>query len=167
MNCYKCIFYLINSIQINILNKSFSQQILFKAFFWLTAFLLCLSLISLVSQQTATFLDRLDLFLSIFSLLALFGCAYEKQILTVIFWRYFFYFGVFETIIYSMILPLISYERYRKPFVFNGLYVFEIVYAVILLYVLYFVCVSKALYMEGKARLNSSNNIAAPCKGYN
>jgi len=96
-----------------------------------------LSVISLVTQQTASFFDRVDLFLSIFALLGLFGVAYSKQILTVIFWRYFFYFGAIETFLYSIVLPLIGNERYGKPFVFNGLYVFEIVYAVILLYVLY------------------------------
>jgi len=77
------------------------------------------------------------LFLSLFSLLGLFGIAYSKQFFTVVFWRYFFYFGVIETFLYSIVLPLIGYERYGKPFVFNGLYVFEMVYAVILLYVLY------------------------------
>jgi len=90
-----------------------------------------------VWQQTALFFDRVDLFLSIFALLGLFGVAYSKQILTVVFWRYFFYFGMIETILYSIVLPFIGYERYGKPFIFNGLYVLEIVYAVILLYVLH------------------------------
>ncbi|MDH3607729.1 MAG: hypothetical protein OEQ24_00620 [Gammaproteobacteria bacterium] len=96
-----------------------------------------MSVISLVTQQSALFFDQVDLFLSIFALLGLFGIAYSRQILTVVFWRYFFYFGVIETFLYSMVLPFIGYERYGKPFVFNGLYVFEIAYAVILLYVLY------------------------------
>lgn len=91
----------------------------------------------MLSQQTATFIDRLDLFLSIFAALGLFGVAYSKPLISIIFWRYFFYFGVIETFLYSIVLPIVGFNRYGKPFVFNGLYVFEIVYAVLLLYALH------------------------------
>ena len=114
-----------------------ASSALLKSFFWLTSALLVLSLISVILQQKATFIDRIDLFLSIFATLGLFGIAYSKAILTVVIWRYFFYFGIIETLYYSILLPLIGYERYGKPFVFNGLYVFEIIYAVLLLYVLH------------------------------
>ena len=106
-------------------------------FFWITAVFMSLSLTSLVELQTATFIDRIDLFLAILATLGLFGIAYSKKIFTSVFWRYFFYFGMIETFLYSIILPWLGYERYGKPFVFSGLYVFEIIYAVILLYVIY------------------------------
>ena len=109
-----------------------------------------LSLTSLVELQTATFIDRADLFLSIFATLGLFGVAYSKRIFTNVFWRYFFYFGMIETLLYSIVLPLIGYERYGKPFVFNGLYVFEIIFAVILLYVIYLYAYRlPSIWMEG------------------
>lgn len=120
-----------------IISSSLVVSVLFKTFFWLTVGLLSLSLVAPVSQQTATYFDRIDLFLSTFSLLGLFGVAYSKRVLNVVFWRYFFYFGIIETLFYSISLPLVGYERYGKPFVFDSFYVFEIVYAVILLYVLH------------------------------
>jgi len=122
---------------INFQIKKLASPTLLKSFFWLTVVLLSLSLISLVTQQTATLIDRLDLFLSTGATLSLFGVAYSKKIFTIVFWRYFFYFGLVETFIYSIVLPLIGYERYGKSFVFDGLYVFEVLYAVILLYVLH------------------------------
>ena len=79
----------------------------------------------------------MDLFLSIFALLGLFGTAYLIPTINIAFWRYFFYFAMLETLFYSIFLPLVGYERYGKPFVLNGIYVFEILYAVILLYVLH------------------------------
>lgn len=99
--------------------------------------LLSLSTASLLSLQTATVIDRIDLFLSIFATFGLFGVAYSKPLITVVFWRYFFYFGIIETFLYSIVLPIVGFNRYAKPLVFNGLYVFEIVYAVLLLYALH------------------------------
>ncbi len=117
-------------------SKSVST-VFFKLFFWITVVLLSLSTVSLLSLQTATFIDRIDLFLSILATFGLFGVAYSKALITVVFWRYFFYFGIIETFVYSIMLPIVGFNRYGRPFVFNGLYVFEIVYAFLLLYALH------------------------------
>jgi hypothetical protein len=127
---------LINDNKINF-QKKFIVLIFLKFFFWLTFLLLSLSLISLATLQTGTFFDRVDLFFAFLALFGLFGLAYSKPFINVIFWRYFFYIAMIETFFYSIVLPLVGYQRYGKPFVFNGLYVFEIIYAVLLLYVIH------------------------------
>ena len=113
------------------------MQFFLKLFFWVTAVLLSLSIVSLLSLQTATLIDRIDLFLSVVAAFGLFGIAYCKPLITDVFWWYFFYFGIIETFLYSIVLPMAGFNRYGKPFIFNGLYVFEIAYAVILLYILH------------------------------
>lgn len=117
--------------------KNLTNPALIKSFFWLTSMLVSLSLISLIIKQTATFMDRLDLFLTIVATIGLYGFAYSKKIASIVFWRYYFYFGLIETFIYTVALPMMGFERYEMPFVFNGHYILELSYAVVLLYFLY------------------------------
>ena len=82
--------------------------------------------------------DYVDIFFSVVGTVGLFGFAFYKRIGKMVYWRYFFYLVLSESIFYSLALPLVGYERYGELASMNGMYAFEILYAAIYLSALYF-----------------------------
>ena len=109
-----------------------------RVFFWVSAFLIGLGVLAVPLIDNLTLLDLVDFATSIVALVGLFGFAYYKPVGGVVFWRYFFYFAALESFVFIILLPLLSTERYGDSTSLDGAYLFEIVYAYLMLTALYF-----------------------------
>jgi len=109
-----------------------------KVFFWISAVGMLVVIIGIPFLESVSGFDYVDIFLSVVGTVGLFGFAFYKRIGKIVYWRYFFYLVLFESIFYSLALPLVGYERYGELASINGWYAFEILYAAIYLSALYF-----------------------------
>ena len=109
-----------------------------RVFFWISAGLVGLGVLAVPFIDNLTLLDLVDFGTSIVAVVGLFGFAYYRRIGGVVFWRYFFYFALLESFVFVILLPLIGAERYGEPTGMDGFYLFEIVYAYLILSALYF-----------------------------
>ena len=53
------------------------------------------------------------------------------------FWRYFFYFMLLESILFIIVMPLAGANRYGQLTELDGFYIFEIAYVYLILMALY------------------------------
>ncbi len=104
-----------------------------RVFCWLNGLLMTLAIVALPQMPALTLLDTVDLAVSIVATVGLYGFAYYRPIQTALFWRYFFYLALFEALGYSVLLPLVGVQRYGQEPAFDGFYLFEIGYAVLVL----------------------------------
>ena len=96
-----------------------------------------LSLAAFPGLENLTLFDYVDFLLSLIALVGIFGFSYRKRIGTVVFWRYFFYAVLLETIVFIAVLPILGIPRYGTSDVGYSMMIFEIVYAVVFLWALY------------------------------
>ena len=114
------------------------NSIWWRAFFSFAAVLMTLGILAIPFMSDLTLLDLIDFVASIIAFVGLFGFAYYKPIGSVVFWRYFFYFMLFESVVFIIVLPLIGATRYGQPTALDAIYLFEMIYAYVLLSALYF-----------------------------
>ncbi len=90
------------------------NSIFWKVFFFISAMLMVLALlgIAVLDKSLLSVFDYIDIFLSLISITGLFGFAFYKSIGNVVFWRYFFYAVLLETIIYNVIFPMFGVEQF-------------------------------------------------------
>ena len=96
------------------------NSIWWKVFFWISAVGMLLVLISIPLFKSLSTFDYADILLSVIGVVGLFGFAYQKPIGSIVYWRYFFYVVLFESLFYSLVLPLVGYERYGEPTAVDG-----------------------------------------------
>lgn len=113
------------------------NSIWWKAFFWLTLVLMLLSAISLPFIDGLNLFDYADFMLSVVSVVGLYGFCFYRRLGNVVFWRYFFYVVLVESIIFSIVLPIMEIPRYGEVADVTGWYIFEIVYTSLLLWAIY------------------------------
>lgn len=109
-----------------------------KVFFGISVISMLLLLIALPFLESVSVFDYLDILLAIFGMVGLFGLAFSKRIGRLVYWRYYFYVMLFESLFYGLALPLVGYERLGELTAMGGQFAFEIAYAAIYLSALYF-----------------------------
>ena len=114
-----------------------SNAIGWKIYFWLSAVFAVLGVVGISSPDNLTVFDYIDFALSVTAVVGLYGFAFYKRVGNVVFWRYFFYAALFETMFFSAVLPAMGVKRYGQVPTFDAVYLFEIVYAVLMLSALY------------------------------
>lgn len=112
------------------------NSLAWKVFFWINAALILLAGLSLPLMIDLSPLDYLDFAVSIGITLSLYGFAYLKPIGSVVFWRYFFYVALLDSIIYIIVLPLLGALRYGQEFNLDIFYGLEWALSLAMLYAL-------------------------------
>lgn len=110
-----------------------TNNIWWKIFFWISAVLMLLGVVTLPFIEGVTILDYADVILSVIAVVGLFGFAFYRPIGKVVFWRYFFYIVLLESIAYTLLLPAIGYERFGEENAYDIWYAVEVVYALLFL----------------------------------
>ncbi len=113
------------------------NSVWWRVFFRLSAVMITLGILGVPFLTGLSTLDMIDFATSIVALVGLYGFAFYKPLGGVVFWRYFFYFMMLESILFIIVLPLSGATRYGQPTAFDSLYVFELVYGYLILTALY------------------------------
>jgi hypothetical protein len=113
------------------------NTIWWKLYFWLAAALTILSLLGMPSAEGFTVFDYVDFILSATALVGLYGFAYYERIGSVVFWRYFFYVALVESVFFSGILPAVGAKRFGQETTIDAYYLLEIALAVLMLAAIY------------------------------
>ncbi len=112
-----------------------------KIFFWVSFVFMLLSMAIIYFANTIDFIvsmyDYADLLVSMWATVGLFGFAYYKPIFNRMFWRYGFYVILVNSLVYSLVLPMLSIERYGEAFTLDYLYGIELLYTAAMLYAVY------------------------------
>jgi hypothetical protein len=103
------------------------NELLWRVFFWISAVLMTL-VMAFMPFEILSLFDAIDLLMSIVGTVGLYGFAYYKPVGNVVFWRYFFYFVLFESFVYTLILPLMGVEQYGQTVSFDGNYFTGLIY---------------------------------------
>ncbi len=114
-----------------------TNTIWWKLYFCLAAVLTILSLMGMPSLKTFTVFDYVDLILSAIAVVGLYGFAYYQRIGNVVFWRYFFYAALVESVFFSGILPAVGAKRFGQETTIDVYYLLEIALAVLMLVAIY------------------------------
>ena len=109
------------------------NTLFWKVFFWFNAIVTALTLISLPFIDLLSVIDQIDLIITLIAIAGLYGYAYYRPIGRVVFWRYFFYVVLFESLLYNFYLPLSGASRYGEPTPFDAYYIVEIIFVVFML----------------------------------
>ena len=107
-----------------------------RVFFWVTVLLTVLTILGLMSAENLGLFDYVDFIISLIAVLGLYGYAHYKPLGGVVFWRYFFYTALVETLVFSGLFPLLGIPRYGDVDV-GYWHLFDIGYALIILRALY------------------------------
>ena len=107
-----------------------------QAFFYVTTFLVTLNFANaaLVLKSNLSLFDYLDLAISGTATVGLYGLAFQKRIGRIVFWRYFFYIVAIETLIVTLIFPLLSIPLYGQASQFSAWYVIGSVFFTAVIY---------------------------------
>ncbi len=108
-----------------------------KAFFWLTVVLMVLSAAALPAMPDLGAFDYFDFLLSVVTSVGLFGFAFHKPVGGVVFWRYFFYVALVESIFFSLVLPIASVPVYGQVISIDAFYVIGLAFTIALLWAIY------------------------------
>ena len=117
--------------------RQHKRSLWWKIVFWFYIALFVLTLLALPLVGGLSVIDYFELAISIVGTVALFGFAYDKAVLTVAFWRYYFYVMLVETVVYTVVWPAAGFQRYGMDTGFDGSYVFELCFVSALIYVMY------------------------------
>jgi hypothetical protein len=113
------------------------NTIWWKLYFWLAAALTILSLLGMSSPGSFTVFDYVDFILSATAVVGLYGFGYYERIGNVVFWRYFFYVALVESVFFSGILPAAGVKRFGQETTFDVYYLLEIALAIPMLAAIY------------------------------
>ena len=114
-----------------------ANTIWWKSYFWLTVVFAVLGLVGMSSLESSTVFDYIDFVISLTAVVGTYGFAYYKRVGNMVFWRYFFYVALLESVFFSAVLPAMGVKRYGEAPTFGALYLFEIAYAILLLTAIY------------------------------
>lgn len=107
-----------------------------KVVFWTSLIFMLLGIPGWSSIKGLTVLDYADFALSWVAVAGLYGFAYYKRVGNVVFWRYFFYVTLIETMVFSLVFPILGVPRYGATAI-NYWYIFEIAYGLLILWALH------------------------------
>jgi len=105
--------------------------------FWLTVVLMVLSAAALPAMPDLGAFDYFDFLLSVVTSVGLFGFAFHKPVGGVVFWRYFFYVALVESIFFSLVLPIASVPVYGQVISIDAFYVIGLAFTIALLWAIY------------------------------
>ena len=114
-----------------------SETLIWRSFFWVTATLMTMMVLALPQLPRFSIFDYIDVVFSVFLAIALYGFAYQKPLISVVFWRYFFYAAAIEFALFAIVLPIAKVPLYNQQTQFNFFYIVSFIYAVCLLYAVY------------------------------
>ncbi|MFC1824287.1 hypothetical protein ACFL9T_16375 [Thermodesulfobacteriota bacterium] len=114
----------------------FRYTVWWKIYFWIAAVLIGLSLLASFFFTVSAY-EVIDLAVSVIGVIGLFGLAYSKRMLSVDFWKFFFYIAFLETIIYTFVLPYFNVPLYGEPSSINVYAFIEIAFGIPFLLGLY------------------------------
>lgn len=126
------------------------NSIWWKLFFWISLLLTLMGVPGLAVTKGLTLLDYADFILSVMAVVGLYGFAYYKRIGNVVFWRYFFYATLIETLVFSLMFPLLGVPRYGAK-TLNYWYFFEIAYSLLILSALHRYAYRSALVWKSES----------------
>lgn len=112
------------------------NSVWWRSFFWITLIFMLFGVLGLASTKGLTVLDYADFALSLIAVVGLYGFAYYKRVGNVVFWRYFFYVTLIETMVFSLVFPILGVPRYGETTI-NYWYIFEIAYGLLILWALH------------------------------
>lgn len=110
--------------------------LLWKAYFGFSLYAAVVSSVYVPTIADLGVFDVLDFAISLVAVVGLYGFTFSTRILNVVFWRYFFYLALVETLIFCFVLPLFGTARYGREFHFDAFYLFELGYVIPMLYAL-------------------------------
>jgi hypothetical protein len=98
-----------------------------RVFFWISAVLMSLVL-SFMSFELLSPFDWIDVLVSVIGTVGLYGFAYYRPVASVVFWRYFFYIVLIESLVYTFVLPVMGVEQYGQVVNFDGSFLLGVFY---------------------------------------
>ena len=108
-----------------------------KVFFWLITLLAYFGMRQLPAFDNLSLIELIDLILTVITLVGIFGFAYYRALLNMVFWRYFFYALLIDMVILSVFYPLLGFSRYGHPPTFGIEYLLELALSGAILYAVY------------------------------
>lgn len=111
-------------------------MLLWKAYFAFSVYAAIVSSMFVPTIANLSYMDVLDFAVSLIAVVGLYGFIYSARIGRVVFWRYFFYVALLESIIFCLFVPLFGGSRYGREFHFDLYYLVELLYIGIMLYAL-------------------------------
>ena len=119
--------------------KKLPESIWWKVYFGISSFLILITIagLFLIEEFKISKFDYVDFSLSMVAMTGLFGLAFSRPIGKQVFWRYFFYIALVETLFYSIALPMAGVARFGEVTSFDTWHAFEIAYTVPLIWGLY------------------------------
>lgn len=111
-------------------------MLLWKAYFVFSVYAAIVSSVYVPTIAKLSYFDVLDFGVSLVAVVGLYGFTYSVRFANVVFWRYFFYLALIETIVFCVLLPVFGTTRYGREFHFDPFYLFELGYVIPMLYAL-------------------------------
>lgn len=110
--------------------------LLWKGYFIFSVYAAVMTSLYVPTIPDLSYFDVVDFGVSLLSVVGLYGFTYSVRISKVVFWRYFFYFALIESLVFCLFLPLAGASRYGREFQFDPFYLFELGYVIPMLYAL-------------------------------
>ena len=98
---------------------------------------MALSTLAIPMMPNLGFFDYIDFIFSLFTTFGLYGFAYYRASISLVFWRYFFYAASLEFIVIALVFPLSNIPVYGENTQFDYLFILGCVYAFAMLYAIY------------------------------
>ena len=108
-----------------------------KVFFWLMTLLTYFGVRQMPTFDNLSLIELIDLIFTVITLAGMFGFAYYRALLNVVFWRYFFYALLLDMVILSIVYPLLGLSRYGRLPTFGIDYLLELALSSTILYAVY------------------------------
>lgn len=120
--------------KVNASRRSLKYPLVWKAYLIFSVYVAVATSLYVPALEQLSYFDVLDFGVSLVAVLGLYGFVYGVKIHKVVFWRYFFYVLLLESILFCLLLPLFGAERYGRSFQFNVFYLLELAYLAPMLY---------------------------------
>jgi len=115
---------------------AFRYTLLWKGYFAFSVYAVIVSSLYVPTITSLTYVDVLDFAVSLVAVVGLYGFVYSVRIGKVVFWRYFFYLALLESLVFCLLIPLFGGSRYGREFHLEPAYPVELLYIGIMLYAL-------------------------------
>lgn len=122
--------------KVNTQRRSLRYPLLWKGYLIFSVYVAVATSLYVPTMEQLSYFDVLDFGVSLVAVLGLYGFVYGVKIYKVVFWRYFTYLFLLESVLFCLLLPAFGVERYGRGFQFNVFYLLEIAYVLPMIYAL-------------------------------
>src|SRR5690606_5616894 len=92
------------------------NTMLWKGYFFFSVYAAIVSSLYVPTITSLSYFDVLDFAVSLVAVVGLYGFVYSVRIGKVVFWRYFFYLALLESLVFCLFIPLFGGSRYGREF---------------------------------------------------